>query len=76
MGESRGENFFFQSIPALDKGESRKTNDFVLLHFLSAGERLSWQSKEDKSAHGTRVNESKRARLPNPKAPQPPWPIE
>ena len=29
---------------------------------------MSWQSKEDKSAHGTRVNESKRARLPDPKA--------
>lgn len=40
MGESRGENFFFQSIPALDKGESRKTNDFVLLHFLSAASSL------------------------------------
>lgn len=48
----------------------------MLLHFLSALSslgrreeiRVSWQSKEDKSAHGTRVNESKRARLPNPKA--------
>lgn len=43
MGESRGENFFFQSIPALDKGESRKTNDFVLLHFLSAASSLGRQ---------------------------------
>lgn len=61
------------------KGELRKTNErfrappFLIGPFrVSAGERLrgrvSWQSKEDKSAHGTRVNESKRARLPDPKA--------
>lgn len=69
------EREFFSISSHWKKGESRKTISCSSISYrpfrVSAGERLvgrvSWQSKEDKSAHGTRVNESKRARLPNPK---------
>lgn len=73
--ERERERIFFNLFPRWKEGESRKTISCSSISYrpfrVSAGERLvgrvSWQSKEDKSAHGTRVNESKRARLPNPK---------
>lgn len=67
----------FQSVLALllrIRGSCKADDSFysVSCRFLVSHPReiwsVSWQSKEDKSPHGIHLNDSKRARLPNPKA--------